>query len=46
MKDYQDLIGRLLLAAAVLAAGLLIANAVEAGCASIGSQIAAAIATS
>lgn len=46
MKDYQELIGRLVLAAAVLAAGLLIANAVEAGCASIGSQIAAAIAIS
>ncbi len=46
MKEYQELIGRLVLAAAILAAGLLIANAIEVGCASIGSQIAAAIAIS
>lgn len=43
MKDYQDLIGKIIIAAAVVIVGVLIANAIEVGCASIGSQIASAI---
>ena len=44
MKEYQDLIGKIVIAVAIIIAGVLIANAIEAGCASIGSQIASAIA--
>ena len=46
MKDYQNLIGRIIIAVAIVIAGVLIANAIEVGCASIGSQIASAIAIS
>lgn len=46
MKDYQNLIGKIIIAIAIVIAGVLIANAIEAGCASIGSQIASAIAIS
>ena len=44
MKEYQDLIGKIVIAVTIIIAGVLIANAIEAGCASIGSQIASAIA--
>ena len=44
MKDYQNLIGKILIAIAIVIAGVLISNAIEVGCASIGSQIASAIA--
>ena len=46
MKDYQNLFGKIVIAVAIVIAGILIANAIEAGCASIGSQIASAIAIS
>ncbi len=43
MKNYQELIGKIIIAAAIIATGVLIATAIKVGCASIGSQIAAAI---
>lgn len=46
MKDYQNLIGKIVIAAAIVLAAIMIANAIDAGCASIGSQIASAIAIS
>ena len=46
MKDYQSLIGKIIIAVAIVVAGVLIANAIEVGCANIGSQIASAIAIS
>ena len=46
MKEYQNLIGKIIIAAAIIMAAVMIANAIEAGCASIGSQIASAIAIS
>ena len=46
MKDYQNLIGKIIIAAAIVLAAIMIANAIDAGCASIGSQIASAIAIS
>lgn len=44
MKDFQSLIGKIIIAAAIVIAAIFIANAIEAGCANIGSQIASAIA--
>lgn len=46
MKDYQNLIDKIIIAVAIVIAGVLIANAIEAGCASIGSRIASAIVNS
>ena len=46
MKDYQNLIGKISIAAAIVLAAIMIANSIEAGCASIGSQISSAIAIS
>ena len=43
MKEYQNLIGKIVIAVAIVIAAFLIANAIEEGCASIGSQIASAI---
>lgn len=45
MKEYQNLIGKLAIAAAIVIAGVLIANAIEVAAGSIGSQIASALAT-
>ena len=44
MKDYQNLIGKIMIAVAIVIAGVLIANAVKIGYGEIGSQIASAIA--
>ena len=46
MKDYQNLIGKIIIAVAIVIAAITIANAIEVGCASIGSQISSAIAIS
>lgn len=46
MKDYQDLIGKIIIAIAIIIAAVMLSNAIEAGCASIGSQISSAIAIS
>ena len=46
MKDYQNLIGKIIIAIAIVIAAMMISNAIEAGCASIGSQISSAIAIS
>lgn len=46
MKEYQNLIGKIIIAVAIVFAAIMIANAIDAGCASIGSQIASAIAIS
>ena len=46
MKEHQNLIGKIIIAVAIVIAAVMIANAIEAGCASIGSQIASAIAIS
>ena len=46
MKEHQNLIGKIIIAIAIVIAAISIANAIEAGCASIGSQIASAIANS
>lgn len=46
MKEHQNLIGKIIIAVAIVIAAVMIANAIEAGCASIGSQIASAIANS
>ena len=40
MKEYQNLIGRIIIAAAIIIAGMLIANALEHLGASIGSELA------
>lgn len=45
MKDYQNLIGKIIIAAAIVVAGAMIANAIEAAGGSIGSQIASALST-
>ena len=45
MKEYQNLIGKLAIAVAVIIAGVLISQAVEAAGGNIGSQIADALAT-
>ncbi len=44
MKEYQGLIGKLIIAIAIFAAGGMIANAITGAGADIGSQIAAALA--
>lgn len=46
MKDYQNLIGKIIIAVAIIIAAVMLSYAIEAGCASIGSQIASAIANS
>ena len=46
MKDYQNMIGKIIIAVAIIIAAVMLSNAIEAGCASIGSQIASAIANS
>ena len=46
MKDYQDLIGKIIIAIAIIIAAVMLSNAIEAGCASIGSQISSALAIS
>lgn len=43
MKEYQNLIGKLLIAAAIIIAGVMISNAIQSAGGSIGSQIAYAI---
>lgn len=45
MKDYQNLIGKIIIAVAIIIAGNMIANAIEVAGGSIGSQIASTIAT-
>lgn len=44
MKDCQNMIGKLAIAAAIIIAGVLIAEAIEVAGASIGSQISSALA--
>ena len=44
MKFSQELLGKLAIAAAIIVAAVLIADAIRSGCASIGSQIASALA--
>ena len=46
MKDYQNLISKIIIAVAIIIAAVMLSNAIEAGCASIGSQISSAIAIS
>ena len=43
MKEYQDLIGKVIVAAAIVVAAWMIANAVTASGGTIGSQIASAL---
>lgn len=43
MKDYQDLIGKVILAAAILAAALIIAHAIDSAGSNIGSMIGSAL---
>lgn len=45
MKEYQNLIGSILIAAAIILAGFLISTAIHDAGGNIGSQIAAALAT-
>lgn len=45
MKDYQNLIGKLAIAAAIIIAGIIISQAIESAGGNIGSQIAGALAT-
>ena len=45
MKDYQNLIGKIIIAVAIVVAGSMIANAIEVAGGDIGSQIASALAT-
>lgn len=45
MKEYQNLIGKLAIAVAIIIAGVLISQAIETSSGSIGSQISSAIAT-
>lgn len=45
MKDYQNLIGKIIIAAAIIVAGAMIAHAIELAGGNIGSQIAGALAT-
>ena len=46
MKDYQSLIGKIIIAIAIVIAGILIAYAIKSGCSSIAKQIAHAAAIS
>lgn len=39
MKEYQDLIGKIIVALAIIGAALIIANAIDSAGANIGSQI-------
>lgn len=43
MKEYQNLIGKVILAVAIIAAALILANAIETAGGTIGSQIASAL---
>ncbi len=43
MKEYQNLIGKVILAGAIIVAALIIANAIEAAGGTIGSQISSAL---
>ena len=43
MKEYQSLIGKIILAAAIIIAACIVASAIRAAGGSIGSQIASAI---
>ena len=43
MKDYQYMVGKALVAAAIIIGACIIAEAIQVGAASIGSQIAAAL---
>lgn len=43
MKDYQYLVGKALVAVAIIIGACIIAEAIQVGAASIGSQIAAAL---
>lgn len=45
MKTYQTLIGSVIIAAAIIIAGLLISAAIRDGSGTVGSQIASALAT-
>ena len=45
MKDYQNLIGKIIIAVAIVIAGAMIANAIEVAGGNIGSQISSALAT-
>ena len=45
MKDYQNLIGKIIIAIAIVIAGSMIANAIVVAGGEIGSQIASALAT-
>ena len=45
MKDYQHLIGHIIIAIAIVIAGSMIANAIVVAGGEIGSQIASALAT-
>lgn len=45
MKEYQKLIGSILIAAAIVIAGTMLSSAVREAGGSIGSQIASALAT-
>lgn len=45
MKEYQNLIGKLAIAAAIIIAGVMISQAIESAGGNIGSQIASALAT-
>lgn len=45
MKEYQNLIGKIIIAVAIVIAGVLIANAIGEASGTIGSQIASALAT-
>ena len=45
MKEYQNLIGKLAIAVAIIIAGVMISQAIEVAGGSIGSQIASALAT-
>lgn len=43
MKEYQNLIGKVIVAGAIIVAAFVIANAIEAAGGNIGSQIASAL---
>ena len=45
MKEYQNLIGKLAIAVAIIIAGFMISQSIEAAGGSVGSQIASALAT-
>lgn len=43
MKEYQNLIGKIIIAVAIIIAGVVIANAIGEASGAIGSQIASAL---